>query len=404
MIFIIVDMLKDVVPQSIREWRSRFDEFFFTVAGLFGRVELRRRARAYLVALMAPVERKNGWQLAEAAGDATPVQVQHFLSRAVWSADAVRDALRAYVAARLAGPNGTLVVDELDFVKRGPASAGVHRQYSHEAGRVENCQVGVFLAYLGEHGDVLIDRELYVPSSWVEDSERCASAGVPAERVDAGALDKPRLAEAMIARAVAAGLEAGWVAADATYGRDSDFLAFLAARRLSYVVEVPLTQTVPELEEDGRVDALVGRAPASAWYRLPSGAGGRGPGEYEWAWATLPGPGGLPAGFVRTLLARRSVACPAEVTYFLCFHSDAVMREEIVRAAEARRAIEACFRAARAECGLDHYQVRRWEGWYRHVTMAMLAHAFLVVTAAGVAAGAAHGAAAAARGRALSWR
>lgn len=371
------------------------------MAGLFGRVELRRRAKSYLVGLLAPVERKNGWQLAEAAGDATPVRVQHFLSRAVWSADAVRDALRSYVAAHLAAPNGALVVDELDFVKRGPASAGVHRQYSHEAGRVENCQVGVFLAYVGERGGVLIDRELYVPAAWVGDPERCAAAGVPPERVAAGALAKPRLAEAMIARAVAAGVEAGWVAADATYGRDSAFLAFLVSRRLSYVVEVPLTQTVPELEEDGRVDALVGRAPASAWHRLAAGGWERR--EYDWAWATLPGAGGLPAGFVRTLLARRSVERPAEVVYYLCFHSDAVAREEVVRTADARRTIEGCFRAAKAECGLDHYQVRRWEGWYRHVTLAMLAHAFLVVTATGMAAGAARRAAPA-RGRAVSWR
>jgi SRSO17 transposase len=375
-------MSNDVVPQEITDWRSRLDELFFTVAGLFGRVELRRRARSYLVGLLAPVERKNGWQLAEAAGDATPVQVQHFLSRAVWSADALRDALRAYAAANLASPSGALVIDELDFVKRGPASVGVHRQYSRETGRVENCQVGVFLAYVGEHGEVLIDRELYLPASWIEDPERCAAAGVPAERVDLGALEKPRLAEAMIARAVAAGVEAGWVAADATYGRDSDFLAFLAARRLSYVVEVPLTQTVPELEEGERVDALVGGAPDSAWHRLAAGPGGRERREYDWAWATLPALVGLPPGFVRTLLARRSVERPAEVVYYLCFHSDALARKDIVRTADTRPAVEACFRAAKVQCGLDHYQVRRWEGWYRHVTLAMLAYAFVAVTAA----------------------
>ncbi len=354
--------------------------------------------------LLAPVERKSGWQLAEAAGDATPVRVQHFLSRAVWSADSVRDALRAYVAVNLAGPTGALVVDELDFAKRGPASVGVHRQYSRAAGRVENCQVGVFLAYVGGHGGVLIDRELYLPASWTDDPERCAAAGVPAERVAAGALSKPRLAEAMIARAVAAGVEAGWVAADATYGHDSDFRAFLSARRLPYVVEVPLTEAVSELEEDGRVDALVERAPASAWHRLAAGACAQGRHEYDWAWATLPGSCGLPAGFVRTLLARRSVERPAEVVYYLCFHSDAVAREEIVRTADARWAIESCFRAAKADCGLDHYQVRRWEGWYRHVTLAMLAHAFLVVTASTGAGAEAVRGGAPAGSRALSWR
>lgn len=392
-------MVNDVAPQKITAWRSRLDDVFSTVAGLFGRVELRRRARSYLVGLLAPVERKSGWQLAEAAGDATPVQVQHFLSRAVWSADLVRDALRSYVADNLAGPRGALVIDETGFPKRGPASVGVGRQYSRSAGRTENCQVGVFLAYVGEHGGALIDRELYLPAAWIGDPARCADAGVPPERVAAGAVAKPRLAEAMIGRAVAAGVEAAWVAADATYGRDGAFLAFLVSRRLSYVVEVPLTQTV--LEEDGRVDALVGRAPASAWHRVAVDAGAR---EYDWAWATLPVGGELPAGFVRTLLARRSVEHPAELVYYLCFHADAVGREEIVRTAAALRVIQVCFLAAKAECGLDHYQVRRWEGWYRHVTLAMLAHAFLAVAAAAEVRAVAARPSAPAAGEAVYWR
>ncbi|WP_425556187.1 IS701 family transposase [Glycomyces endophyticus] len=375
-------MIEDVAPQEITSWRSRLDEVFSTMAGLFGRVELRRRARTYLIGLLSPLERKTGWQLAAAAGDPTPVRVQHFLSRAVWSADLVRDALRAYAAAHLAGPGGALVVDETGFPKRGPSSAGVQRQFLHATGRTENCQVGVFLAYVGERGAALIDRELYLPPSWAEDPDRCAAAGVPAGRVADGALAKPRLAEAMIGRAVAAGVEAGWVAADATYGRDSAFLAFLSSRRLSYVVEVPLTQTLRESDESGRVDVLASGAPESAWHRVPPRPGGCAAGEYDWAWATLPGADDLPPGFVRTLLVRRSTERPAELVYYLCFHADAVRREEIVRTAEARRIMAACLRAAKAECGLDHYQVRRWEGWYRHVTLAMLAHAFVAVTTA----------------------
>lgn len=397
-------VIKDVAPQEITDWRSRLDEVFSTVAGLFGRVELRRRARSYLVGLLAPVERKSGWQLAQAAGDPSPVGVQHFLSRAVWSADLVRDALRAYAAAHLAGPKGALVVDEAGFVKRGPSSVGVQRQYSRTADRLENCQVGVFLAYVGERGAALIDRELHLPPSWIDDPARCAAAGVPLARVAEGALAKPRLAEAMIGRAVAAGIEAGWVAADATYGRDSAFLAFLSARRLSYVVEVPLTQTLQEMQEDGRVDVLASRAPDSAWHRLPVGSSACGAREYDWAWATLPAASGLPPGFVRTLLVRRSPQRPGELVYHLCFHADSVRREEIVRTAEARRGMAACLDAAKAECGLDHYQVRRWEGWYRHVTLAMLAHAFLVVTAVAPEGGAEAYGGAPAVDRALHWR
>jgi SRSO17 transposase len=345
-------------------------------------VELRWRARSYLVGLLGPVERKNGWQLAEAAGEADPWKVQHFLGRAKWDADAVRDQVRSYVAANLAGPDGVLVVDETGFIKKGRRSAGVQRQYSGTAGRVENCQLGVFLAYAGETGRALIDRELYLPESWIDDRDRCDDAGIPDGRWHQGVLTKARLAEGMIGRALAAGVEAGWVAADSAYGRDGAFRAFLEARRMSYVVEVPVNQTVVDLDGKRRVDTLIGRAPEEAWHRVSAGPGVRGEREYDWAWATVPSYGDLPPGYVRTLLARRSIDDPTDIAYYLCFHPDNVEREAIVRVAGARWAIEECFQAAKGECGLDHYQVRRWEGWYRHITMAMLAHAFLAVTAA----------------------
>ncbi|WP_439650308.1 IS701 family transposase [Glycomyces amatae] len=375
-------MVDDVAAEDVSAWKASLDDMFALVAGLFSRVELRRRARSYLVGLLAPVERKNSWQLAEAAGDADPWRVQHFLGRAKWDADALRDRLRSYVAANLAGPDGVLVVDETGFVKKGRRSAGVQRQYSGTAGRVENSQLGVFLAYAAPTGRALIDRELYLPASWIDDRDRCDDAGIPAGRWHQGVLTKPRLAEAMIGRALAAGVEAGWVAADSAYGRDGRFRAFLEARRMPYVVEVPVKQTVADLDGKRRVDTLIGRAPAEAWHRVSTGPGVRGERVYDWAWATVPSYGDLPAGFVRTLLARRSIDDPADIAYYLCFHPDSVERAEIVRAAGARWAIEECFQAAKGECGLDHYQVRRWEGWYRHITMAMLAHAFLAVTAA----------------------
>jgi SRSO17 transposase len=185
----------------------------------------------------------------------------------VWSADAVRDQIRSYVAANLAGPGGALVVDETGFVKKGRRSAGVQRQYSGTAGRVENSQLGVFLAYAGETGRALIDRELYLPASWIDDLDRCEDAGIPADRVAQGVLTKP---QAMIGRALAAGVEAGWVAADAAYGRDGKFRAFLEARRMSYVVEVPVRQTVTDLDGDRRGDTLISRAPDDAWqFQVP---------------------------------------------------------------------------------------------------------------------------------------
>ncbi len=294
----------------------------------------------------------------------------------------MRDQVRSYVAESLASPDGVLVIDETGFVKKGLRSAGVQRQYSGTAGRVENCQLGVFLAYAGRSGRALIDRELYLPESWIADRDRCADAGIPEYRWEQGVLTKSRLAEAMVDRALAAGVVAGWLAADSAYGRDGKFRAFLEARRMSYVVEVPIKQTVPDTDGRRRVDTLIGRAPGEAWRRVSCGPGVRGEREYDFAWATLPEFDDTPTGFVRTLLARRSIDDPTDIAYYLCFHPDTVTREQIVAVAGARWAIEECFQAAKGQCGLDHYQVRKWDPWYRHITMAMLAHAFLAVTAA----------------------
>ncbi len=332
--------------------------------------------------LLAPVERKNSWQLSEAGGEVGPARLQHFLNRSRWDADELRDCLRSYVGEALACPDGVLVPDETGFLKKGTKSAGVQRQYSGTAGRVENSQLGVFLAYAGRSGRALIDRELYLPESWIGDRDRCAEAGIPESRCGQGVITKPRSAEAMIARALDAGVVAGWVAADSAYGRDGKFRAFCEARRLSYVVEVPVKQTVADLDGRRRVDTLIGRAPAQAWHRVSCGPGVRGEREYDFAGATLPSFGDLRAGYVRTLLARRSLDDPADIAYYLCFHPGTVTREQIVTVAGARWAVEECSQAAKDQCGLDHYQVRKWDPWYRHITLAMLAHAFLAVTAA----------------------
>lgn len=339
-------------------------------------------SRLRVTGLLAPVERKNSWQLSEAAGAVSPDGCQHLLNRARWSADELRDRLCSYVGESLACPDGVLVPDETGFLKKGVRSAGVQRQYSGTAGRVENCQLGVFLAYAGRSGRALIDRELYLPQSWVGDQQRCLDAGIPEDRWQQGVVTKPRLAEEMIARTLEAGVAAGWVAADSAYGRDGRFRAFCETRRLSYVVEVPVRQTVADLDGRRRVDTLIDRAPDQAWHRVSAGPGVRGERVYDYAWATLPAFGDCPAGYVRTLLARRSIDDPTDIAYYLCFHPDTVTREQIVAVAGARWAVEECFQAAQDQCGLDHYQVRRYPAWYRHITLAMLAHAFLAVTAA----------------------
>ncbi|MET9031076.1 IS701 family transposase [Nocardia sp. NPDC004168] len=363
-------------------WRAGLNDVFARVAGAFGRAEPRGWARAYVTGLLAPVERKNSWQLAEAAGAVSPDGCQHLLNRTRWSADEVRDQIRSYVVEVLASPDGVLVVDETGFVKKGVRLAGVQRQYSGTAGRIENCPLGVFLAYAGRHGRALIDRELYLPESWIADRDRCAGAGVPEDRWTRGVLTKPRLAEAMIGRALAAGVTAGWVTADSAYGRDGRFRAFLESHRMPYVVEVPVRHTITDVDGRRRVDTLISRAPAEAWHQVSAGPGVRGEREYDFAWATLPAFDDIPAGFVRTLLARRSLDDPADIAYYVCFHPDTIDRGQIVAVAGARWAIEECFQAAKGQCGLDHYQVRKYDAWYRHITLAMLAHAFLAVTAA----------------------
>ncbi|WP_071926784.1 transposase [Nocardia mangyaensis] len=182
----------------------------------------------------------------------------------------------------------------------------------------------------------------------------------------------------------------GRVAADSAYGRDGKFRSFCEARRLSYVLEVPVRQTVNDLDGRRRVDTLVGRAPADAWHRVSAGLGERGERVYGWAWATLPSFGDIPVGFSRTLLVRRSIDDPTDIAYYLCFHPATVTREQIIAVAGARWAVEECFQAAKDRCSLDHYQVRKWIPWYRHITLAMLAHAFLAVTAATDRAGSNH--------------
>jgi SRSO17 transposase len=376
-------VLTDVDDEVLRSWLAGLDDLFARVAGRFGRVEPRRQARLYLMGLLAPLERKNGWQLAEAAGDGTPDRMQRLLNNARWDSRQVRDDLRGYVAEQLGDAAGVLIVDETGFIKKGAKSAGVQRQYSGTAGRVENCQVGVFLAYASPAGRALIDAELYLPRSWAGDRARCAEAGVAAE---VGFATKPELGRVMLGRALDAGMPAQWATADEVYGQDHKFRVFLEQRRLGYVVAVPCSQSVGSGTGYGnrgsRADALAASAPAEAWKRVSAGDGAKGPRLYDWALATLPIIREPSEGFERWLLIRRSITDPAELAYYLCFGPASTTIDELVRVAGTRWAIEECFASAKNETGLDHYQVRRYDAWHRHITLAMLAAGYLAVTAA----------------------
>jgi SRSO17 transposase len=353
---------------EVEGWARGLDELAQRLAPRFKRVEPRRRALAYLRGLLAPLGRKNGWQLAEAAGDATPDGMQDFLGRMRW--DAVRDDLRAYVVEHLGDPDAVLVLDETGFVKKGEKSAGVQRQYSGTAGRVENCQVGVFLGYASRHGRALIDRALYLPEGWAGDAGRRAGAGVPAAVAFA---TKPKLGRAMLERALDAGVPCAWVAGDSVYGADGTLRRAIEARRRGYVLAVTSGQRLGAR----RVDAWVAGVPPEGWHRLSAGEGTKGPRLYDWAFR--PYRGGAPAGWAKGLLIRRKLDEPDELAFYLTLAPEGTDLATLVRVAGTRWTIESCFEAAKGEVGLDQYEVRSWTGWHRHVTLAMLAHAYLAV-------------------------
>ncbi len=271
-------------------------------------------------------------------------------------------------------------MDETGFIKKGTKSAGVQRQYSGTAGRIENCQLGVFLAYATREGRTLLDRELYLPKSWTGDRDRCAEAGIP-EAVEFAT--KQVLARRMLARALEAGVPAAWVTADEAYGQDFEFRVFLESYRIGYVVAVPKSQAISAgLGPRARADSFVGQAPPTAWKRLSAGNGAKGPRLYDWAMATLPLYRDPYERYERWLLVRRSISNPEELAFYLGFGPEGTSIEQVVKVAGARWAVEECFQTAKTEIGLDQYQVRRYDAWYRHITLAMLAHAYLTVTTA----------------------
>jgi SRSO17 transposase len=362
----------DVDPAG---WQDEFDELFAEVlAPAFGRREPRLRARWYVLGLASGLERKNGWTLAEYAGDATPDGMQRLLNAAVWDAGRARDALVRYVSARLGDPGGVLIADETGFEKTGKHSAGVQRQYTGTAGKVTNCQVGVFLAYAvpAKGTRVLVDRELYIPRSWTDDEGRCTLAGIPEGTKFA---TKPQLARKMVERAIGAGLPFSWFTADEAYGDNGPLRDWLEQQKVAYVVAVACDHRVPAgAGRTIRADALAAKVPGRGWQRMSCGPGSKGERLYDWALA--------PAGDGRHLLIRRSVAT-RELAYYRCWSPRAAAMAELVRVAGARWAVEESFQAAKNEVALDHYQVRKHTAWCRHVTLAMCALAWLAVAAAG---------------------
>jgi SRSO17 transposase len=338
----------------------------------------RAAAAAYLQSLLSAVERKNSWQLAEAAGLVNPYGFQHLLGRARWDAEAVCDAHCQDVLAGLGQEDAVLAIDETGFIKKGTKSAGVARQYCGASGKLDNCQVGVFLSWQTAKGHALLDRALYLPREWTDEPARCRAAGIPEQVTFA---TKPELARRLVERALEAGARPAWVVADSVYGAHHKLRFFLEERQQPYVMAVTSAQSVWTGLSQRRVKRLVALAPADAWQRFQVGAGSKGPRLFEWAAVSINHPY-EPRKWQRWVLLRRSCSDPQDIAFYLAFGPAGTPVSELARAAGRRWAIEEAFAQGKGEVGLDQYEVRSWVGWYRHMTLAMVAHALLALTRA----------------------
>ena len=373
-------------------WADDFAAFVARFADLFARSEPRVRFARYLRGLLGGVERRNGWQLAEAMGEPNPRAAQRLLEAARWSAAEARDRLLDFCAEQFGDPDGVAVLDETGFLKKGDKSVGVARQYSGTAGRIENCQVGVFLGYASRHGHALVDRGLYLPASWAHDAERRRAARVP-ERV--AFRTKPRLGRRLLAHALGRGLPVGWVTGDEVYGNDPGLRAWLRRRGLRSVLAVAGTHRVwarapawrvPRGRGRGRppsravavpppvrADEVVASWPPGAWVRLEAYQGEKGPIAYEWAARRVLDK----TGAWVWLLGRRAPDDPTELAYDFADAPADVPLATLARIASTRWSIEPCLLEAKDDVGLDQYEVRSWPGWYRYATLCLLAVAWV---------------------------
>ena len=358
---------------TVSAWQSYLHDVAQRLRPYFTRRPAWQRAVAYIEGLFSTTERKNAWQLAEVSGHATPYGFQHLLGRAMWHAEHLRDALRDYVVTHLGDPQAVLVVDETGFLKKGVRSAGVARQYSGTAGKVENCQVGVFLAYASRLGQTLLDRALYLPASWTKDAGRRQRAGIGPEVMFAS---KPELARLMLGRAFAAGVPASWVTGDCVYGDARRLRWWLEEQARAHVMAVSgKTYVWLQAGRQVSVKSVLAGLSEGGWQRLSAGLGSKGPRVYDWQCVRLMAP--RLAGWCRYLLVRRSLKGDREPVAYAVFAPCGTDLATLVWVAGRRWCIEMCFEAAKGEVGLDEYEVRSWTGWHRHVTLSMWALALL---------------------------
>jgi SRSO17 transposase len=359
----------------LEEGAALWERLYERIAAHFGRVEVRARLKRYLAGALARVERKNGWQLAEAIGEAGPQGIQRLLNAAVWDAEAVRDELRAYVVEHLGdSESGVLVVAESGFPKKGNASCGVASQYCGATGSTTNCQVGVFLGYASRHGMAFLDRALHVPRIWTDDRTRQDGARIPE---DVRFATKPALAKQMLARAFAAKVPARWVVADRSCGRAHHLRRWLEEEKQGHVVGILPSQVVNYQGQRQRAQAVGTPLSSDAWVRRSAGEGSQGPRVRDWAVVALTEE--CPTDWRRRLLVRRAPDDPTDCAYVRASGPAETTAVEPVRVAGTRWAIEGGLARAKGEASLDPDEVRRREAWHRFMTPGLLAHASLAI-------------------------
>jgi SRSO17 transposase len=360
-----------VTQEDLVAWDREFDGLIARINPLFYRTDSRTHAEHYLRGLLAPLERKNGWTISEYSGEREPKAMQRFLNLTPWDEDRLRDINLEYVTQHFCDPRATLIADPTGFAKKGRKSAGVQRQYSGTLGRIDNCQIGTFLAYADTAGNrVLIDRELYIPEeSWFGSPERCEEAGIPGEVTFA---TRPQQVRTMIERTVAAGLPFAWFAADEEFGQNPGLREFLEREKIAYVMAIPKsTMITSQAGHRKTIEDVPPELREHDWQRRACGIGTKGFRVYDWA---LVNSGDRDIQY----MIRRNNGT-GELAYYRCHNPRREPFGEMVRVAGSRWPAEECFEAAKSEAGLDHYQVRLYRAWYRHVTLAMLALTYLAV-------------------------
>lgn len=362
-----------VTREDLDIWNADLDVLLARMGRLFYRTESRLHGEQYVRGLLAPLQRKNGWTIAEHVGEPEPKALQRFLNNSPWDVDALLALNRDYVMEHLASPAAILVADPTGFAKKGTKSVGVQRQYSGTLGRIDNCQIATFLAYVTPEGDrALIDRELYLPEhSWLDDPQRCAEAGVP---TDTTFKTRPQQVIEMIEAARGAGVPFAWFTADEEFGQNPEMRKYLEEAGLSYVMAVPKnTLHTDTAGNQTHVHQLAAELKPSSWQRRACGIGAKGYRVYDWALIET-------NNADHQYMIRRSID-DGELAFYHCHNPHRSGFSELVHVAGSRWPIEECFGSSKNEVGLDEYQVRKYNAWHRHITLAMLSHSFLTITA-----------------------